>query len=486
MDRADSRRVAQLALVVRDYRKSADFYARIFGLDHIFGTSAFRGKAAESVQGVPGAASTTRWLIDGRKLFQLEIFQFDQPVSRPLPADREVCDLGYNRLIIAVRSLADIDKRAREFSGIESSAIETWSADGRSHAILRDPDGILLELVQAPELVPRERPAMLVGLGLTTPDMTTTVEDLCQGFGFTPNEDIFEHHRNWSVGGRLQATQTLQLGDMFLVISQYREARPRPSDYRLSDIGIMNFAVGFHQQDEFDRCYKKTLEMGMSPNCEPVTIKDRVSVVYNNLRHGFSVEMIFMAESYWGLYGFARPGITDRLMTVLLEWKGKREYSRHHTPWMRGGRRAFSHDVVTSIEINGSPEVIWDTLSQFDAYQKWNPMLRNVRTELKEGAKVSFEVLRNNGRKLKLNARIVKIDKTRNLAWRGGNSAILSGEHYFSIEQVDESRCTFHHGEHFRGALMPLFLPALKNVESRYQAMNNAIKQRVESGGKFS
>lgn len=140
----------------------------------------------------------------------------------------------------------------------------------------------------------------------------------------------------------------------------------------------------------------------------------------------------------------------------------------------------FSHDIKTSIDIESTPTQIWQVLTDFKAYAEWNPMLRNVRTRLEPAAEVRFEVLRGGARPLKLKAGITELRHSKVLAWRGGPGAIISGEHYFRIEQLDEQRCRFHHGEHFKGMLLPIFRRTLKNATSLYQAMNSALKQRVE------
>ena len=111
---AATRRIGQIAVVMSDHGRSCDFYARVFALDHVFGTSAFRGEMAEKIQGVKNAASTTDWLIDDRERFQLEVFQYEYPCSRPLAADRSISDVGYNRIIAAVESLAETSRRAAE------------------------------------------------------------------------------------------------------------------------------------------------------------------------------------------------------------------------------------------------------------------------------------------------------------------------------------------------------------------------------------
>ena len=324
-----NRRIGQVALVVSDQKWSADFYASVFGMDHIFGTREFRGPDLDRVQKMDRAASSTRWLIDDREMFQLEIFRFENPESRPLPENHSLKDEGYNRVIIAVKSLDQTIAAAVAAGATMVALLCNDQPDHHTHALLKDRDGILLEVVEDPDLVPGDRPARIIGMGITTRDLPTTVEDMCDGFGFTPCDDRFQHRNFWQEGGRLERLQTLRLDDMYLVVSQYKDCRPRPVDHRLGDIGVMNFAVCFPDAGDFDVCYKKTQQMGMQSNIEPVVIKDTASITYNNDRQAFSVEMIFMAPKLRGLYGFAPPGLRDRLMNKVLNWKSQRAYRKH-------------------------------------------------------------------------------------------------------------------------------------------------------------
>jgi catechol 2,3-dioxygenase-like lactoylglutathione lyase family enzyme len=324
-----NRRIGQIALAVSDQRRSTDFYARVFGMDHIFGTSEFRGEDVDKVQQMKHVASSTRWLIDDRDMFQLEIFNFENPVSRPLPDDHSVCDIGYNRVIIAVKSLDDTLKQVAEEGAVVAALLCSDQPDHATHALVRDFDGILLELVEAPERVRGERPARIIGLGLTSADLATTVEDMRDGFGFTPCDDSLLHRQYWSEDGRLEQMQTLQLDDMYLVVSQYRDSRPRPADYQLADIGVMNFAICFPSDDDFSSCYQRTQQMGMKANAEPKVIEGMGAVTYNNDRQGFSVEMMFLVNKLRGLYGFAPPSLKDRVLNKIMNWKARRAYRKH-------------------------------------------------------------------------------------------------------------------------------------------------------------
>jgi hypothetical protein len=140
----------------------------------------------------------------------------------------------------------------------------------------------------------------------------------------------------------------------------------------------------------------------------------------------------------------------------------------------------FSYNIHTSIDIDASAAAIWRVLTDFGRFDDWNPMLRRVRVDLEPGAAVSFEVHRVGARPLRLRAKIVLLNEPDALAWRGGPQGILSGEHFFRIESLAEKRCRFHHGEQFKGLLLPLLRGALNDAPALYRSMNEALKKRVE------
>jgi hypothetical protein len=140
----------------------------------------------------------------------------------------------------------------------------------------------------------------------------------------------------------------------------------------------------------------------------------------------------------------------------------------------------FAYSIDTSIDINADADAVWRVLSDFSRFEEWNPMLRNLQTELAPGAMVRFEVLREGASSLKLKAKIVELIEARALAWRGGPPGILTGEHYFNLEPLEDGRCRFSHGERFGGLLLPLVKGALKDAPSLYRAMNESLKKRVE------
>lgn len=322
------KRVGQIAVVCTDRERTAAFYGGVFGWEHAFGTESFMGEVISEVQNLENAAALTSWLIDSRPGFQLEIFQYAFPESRPLPADSSVSDQGYNRIIIATRSLTEVMDRV---TGLDPQLATSFIVDeaNQKRALARDPDGVLLEIVERPDWVPAADHSVMLGVGVTVNDLELFSEDLVQGFNFQPEADLFEHAQHWDMDGGLEKCRTLKLGDMFVVASQYRGSRQRPDDYKLGDIGIINFAVLQPSMADFKDAYLHTCSLGMRSNCVPLITPGKAAAVYQNTHEGFSVEMVYLDTSLWGLFGFARATWLDHVLDTIATWKARREYRKY-------------------------------------------------------------------------------------------------------------------------------------------------------------
>jgi catechol 2,3-dioxygenase-like lactoylglutathione lyase family enzyme len=262
-------------------------------------------------------------LLDHRDYFQLEIFEFENPPGRPLPPDRSIVDVGYNRLIFAVRSLTAFQQRLAKAR--YPKPLVPMEQSESSHVSLEDPDGIRIELIEQPEWVASRREITLVGVGVTTVDLQTSVEDFTRGLGFELlDADPFDHRRYWDHRGNLESAATLRKGDMSLVLAQYRSSRPRRQDYRLADIGILNIALGFREQADFLRRFDKARQQDFSQNCKPLMRGKDIACVYVNDRQNLSVEMLQCQPELYGLVGFRKPRLRDRLVNYLQERRALR------------------------------------------------------------------------------------------------------------------------------------------------------------------
>jgi len=107
--------------------------------------------------------------------------------------------------------------------------------------------------------------------------------------------------------------------------------------------------------------------------------------------------------------------------------------------------RTISH----TIEIDAAPEAIWRQITDTAAYPDWNPFMRRLEGELKEGARIEVEIEPPGGR-----------------------------EHGFEIEPLEGGRTQ---SKRFSGLLVRPLGGTMQKTERGFEAMNSALKSRAEA-----
>ena len=139
-------RLSQIAISTVDLRETQRWYRDVLGLAPAGGTNLFAGPLASMVQGLPRAASTCWWLVDRQDAFQLELFEFRSPLVRQRPGDWRPCDVGYSMVSFAV---ADLDRTMERATGAGTPPLtEPIGPEGSRRVCLRDPEGVLIELME--------------------------------------------------------------------------------------------------------------------------------------------------------------------------------------------------------------------------------------------------------------------------------------------------------------------------------------------------
>ena len=138
--------------------------------------------------------------------------------------------------------------------------------------------------------------------------------------------------------------------------------------------------------------------------------------------------------------------------------------------------------IRTEITINASPERVWNVLTAFNDYPKWNPFIKSISGELLAGKKLLVNIQLQGSKGMLFKPELQKIIKHKELRWKGKFlfKGIFDGEHYFIIDQNNEGTSTFIQGEIFSGLLVSFFKGILEKTLSGFEEMNKALKRRAE------
>ena len=138
--------------------------------------------------------------------------------------------------------------------------------------------------------------------------------------------------------------------------------------------------------------------------------------------------------------------------------------------------------IQTEILIQASPSKVWKTLTDFEAFQEWNPFIQSIQGSLKRGENLRISIQIPGASSMKFTPIIQTVSSNNKLVWKGKFliQGLFDGEHRFILEPL-EGGTRFLHEESFSGLLIPLFPKSFfEKTKKGFEAMNLAIKRRVE------
>ena len=144
-------------------------------------------------------------------------------------------------------------------------------------------------------------------------------------------------------------------------------------------------------------------------------------------------------------------------------------------------------ELHTEIEIAASASTVWKHLVDFSRYPEWNPFVRSIVGEARQGARLKVSVSPPGGRGMTFRPVLLALLPEKELRWLGRLllPGLFDGEHRFAIEPLSEGRVRFVHAERFAGILVGLLWKTMEEDTRRgFEAMNDALKQVAEESAK--
>ena len=139
--------------------------------------------------------------------------------------------------------------------------------------------------------------------------------------------------------------------------------------------------------------------------------------------------------------------------------------------------------IQTQIDIDAPTGRVWSVLTDFESHPDWNPFIRDIRGEVREGARLHVRLGPPGKKPMTFKPVVTRVEPGRALAWLGTLFAplVFAGEHTFRLEPLGSDRTRFHHGESFRGVLVPLLRKSLDSDTRRgFETMNEALRAESE------
>ncbi|HHX4055005.1 TPA: SRPBCC family protein [Burkholderia contaminans] len=125
---------------------------------------------------------------------------------------------------------------------------------------------------------------------------------------------------------------------------------------------------------------------------------------------------------------------------------------------------------------------VWNVVADGAAYADWNPFITRVDGEFKEGTKVRI-VMGTGPDAMTFTPTVLVVQPGSGLCWRGSVwiRGIFDGEHCIHLSSVG-SHTLVVQSERFTGVLAGRLTEGIvRDTQAQFQAMNTALKRRVES-----
>ena len=143
-------------------------------------------------------------------------------------------------------------------------------------------------------------------------------------------------------------------------------------------------------------------------------------------------------------------------------------------------------ELRTFVDIDATPERVWQVLTDLSAYPQWNPFVTSAEGAFAVDGRLSFTVPPTNALlRVTLRPTVVEVTPCRRLRFRLrfaklGIPGLFDSEHTLTISAQDGGVRLWEEAR-FSGLLVPLMTRSLNRDRSpAFAAMNDALKARVE------
>jgi hypothetical protein len=139
------------------------------------------------------------------------------------------------------------------------------------------------------------------------------------------------------------------------------------------------------------------------------------------------------------------------------------------------------HELLTEIDIEAPPHVVWAHLSDLGAYADWNPFITSASGSAEPGQRLELRMEPPGGRAVRFRPRVTDMSPEARLEWLGhlGVPGLFDGRHHFDLLPT-ETGTHLLQGETFTGLLVRPFRRSLDtHTRAGFEAMNEALRRRI-------
>ena len=136
--------------------------------------------------------------------------------------------------------------------------------------------------------------------------------------------------------------------------------------------------------------------------------------------------------------------------------------------------------VTAATWIDAPPAAVWAVLTDLRRYPEWNPLFPAAAGDLAVGQRITLRSTPGGGHPVTIHPRVTAVVPEAELRWAGRLPGLICGEHRFTLKPGNGGTLVLQ-SEAFRGFMVRFSDRALERAETGFQALNGALKARVET-----
>ena len=141
----------------------------------------------------------------------------------------------------------------------------------------------------------------------------------------------------------------------------------------------------------------------------------------------------------------------------------------------------FRYRYKTSVQIACSREDVWDTLTDLDSYQLWNPFTPKVKTSWQIGDPVYLTVQMKKGKPIQQKEYLSRFHPKDELAWGMSWGIFLKAERVQRLSDLGHEETIYFTEDVIEGPLSPIVhLIYGKSIQNGFNALTKGLKAYLE------
>jgi hypothetical protein len=138
----------------------------------------------------------------------------------------------------------------------------------------------------------------------------------------------------------------------------------------------------------------------------------------------------------------------------------------------------MKHQINTSVIIKANRSTVWNVLTRFEDYPKWNPFIKSIKGEIEVGKKFQAEI-----DTMKFKPTTLVYNENKEFTWLGRFifPGIFDGRHSFILQDNNDGSTTLFQKESFNGVFVGFMKKKLDNdILDKFNLMNKKLKEVAE------